>query len=126
MTGSFVAALYALIDFKAEFTELWFYLNLKKDYIINSLIKVYSILITNTDTGNIDKPDPNRLPKKKTILEEMIGSRSNTDVDTKDPEGFRNSYKNSQSNSYSSPIYKDWRVWAGGTIIVVIKLNSIP
>ena len=31
------------------------------------------------------------------LIGEMVGS--NKDVDTKDPEGFRNTYKNSQSGS---------------------------
>lgn len=75
MAGSFVAALYALIDFKAEFTDLLVYLIQLKDYILTFIIKVYSTLISNTDTATVDKPDPNTVVKKKTLIKEMAVSR---------------------------------------------------
>lgn len=124
MSGSFIAAFMVLYDFKADFLELWDVIINIKDYILKLIIKIYSSLISSNVSEPSNSNSPNKeIPKRKSLLEQMVGSRSDPSVENNTTHKSlrnENGYKNTLSDSNSeTPLYKDWRVWACGAVIVV-------
>nr|YP_010833249.1 hypothetical protein QLP03_mgp072 [Agaricus bitorquis]WFG53996.1 hypothetical protein [Agaricus bitorquis] len=108
-----------LYDFSADISNLWSWLIKLKDSALKIIIKVYSSLISKFESSSTNIP-VNETPNRKSLLEQMIGSRSEPSPNINEPtqKSLRNEYKH-DSNTESTPLYKDWRVWAVGALFII-------
>lgn len=118
-----------LYDFSSDINNFWIWLIEIKDLFLKIIVKVYSSLIYGPYKSNLNNeldiksPNPNinsnyikEKPKGKSLLLEPVNKYS---LRNDKVYGYKNSVPESNTDT---PLYKDWRVWAAGTLLVAVVI----
>jgi hypothetical protein len=130
LSGSFIAAFMVLYDFTAEVNDIWNWLISIKDYFLRVIINIYSKLISKTDIESPNtkvsenKPKGKSIFSSKSILLEENSNNSEPEKSLRNDNGYKH-YKPEVSNTDTTSLHKDWRVWVGGALVLLCGLGLV-